>query len=125
MIVSNERVAEFLAQRLAHNIVPPYVAVGIEKDGEVIGGVLLNHFTGNDIHMSAAGSGWTRPFVRSIGEYVFGRLGCGRMTVVTGQPRVVRLAEQLGGEVEGLMRNHFGEGRHAFIVGILKKDWRF
>lgn len=125
MIVSDERVAWFLAQKLSENIVPPHVAVGIEKDGHIIGGVLLNHFTGNDIHMSAAGRGWTRQFVRTIGEYVFGRLGCGRITVITEQPRVVRLAEQLGGQVEGLMRNHFGEGRHAFIVGILKEDWRF
>lgn len=125
MIVTDERVARFLAQKLSHNIVPPYVAVGIAQGGEIIGGVLLNHFTGNDIHMSAAGRGWTRPFVRSIGDYVFNRLACGRMTVITEQPRVVRLAERLGGEVEGLMRNHFGEGRHAYLVGILKEDWRF
>ena len=47
------------------------------------------------------------------------------MTVLTEQTRIVRIAERLGGQVEGLMRNHFGKGRDGFLVGILKDDWKY
>lgn len=124
-IVTDERVAPFMARALGKNIVPPYEAVGIDKDGEIIGGVIFNNFTGNDIHVSVAGKGWSRQFISSIGEYVYDKLHCGRMTVITEQPRIVRIAERLGGQVEGLMRDHFGEDRHGYIVGILQKDWKY
>jgi len=47
------------------------------------------------------------------------------MTITTEKPEVVEYAKRLGGEVEGRLRDHFGEGRDATIIGILKKDWRF
>lgn len=125
MIVSDDRVAVFLAKALGTNIVPPYVVVGTEKDGEIINGVLINHFTGFDCHVSVAGRGWSRQLIAGIGEYVFDKLLCERMTIVSEQPRVISIAMRLGGEVEGYMRNHFGPGRNATIIGILKADWRF
>lgn len=123
MIVSDERVAPFVAKACGVQINPPYTAAGIEHDGEIIGGVIFNHFTGSDVHLTVAGRGWTRGFLADVGDYVFGRLGCERMTFVTEQPRVVRLAERLGGKVEGLMRNHFGKDRPGYIVGVLKDDY--
>lgn len=124
-IVSDERVAVFLAKALGKNIVPPYIVVGTEKDGEIINGVLLNHYEGHDIHVSVAGRGWSRQLIAGIGKYVFDKLLCERMTIVTEQPRVVSIAQRLGGEVEGKMRNHFGINRDATIIGILKADWAF
>lgn len=123
MIVSDGRVAPFVAKACNTRIIPPYTAVGIEQAGEIIGGVVFNHFTGADVHLTVAGRGWTKGFLADVGQYVFGKLGCERMTLVTEQPRVVRQAERLGGKVEGLMRNHFGKDRPGFIVGILKDDY--
>lgn len=99
--------------------------MGIEKDGGIIAGVLFNHFEGSDLHVTLAGHGWTRSFLTHVGEYVFRQLCCERMTAVTEQPAIVRIAERLGGQVEGRMRNHFGAGRDAFVVGILKEEYRF
>lgn len=125
MIVTDDRVAAFVAGACGVDFIPPWTCMGIEKDGEIIAGVVLNVFEGADVHMSAAGSGWTRGFLADFGNYVFDQLQCERVTAITEQPKVVRLAERLGGEVEGLMRNHFGKGRDAFVVGILKEDWKF
>lgn len=122
-IVTDDRVALFVAQRTNTRIIPPFTAMGLDKDGEVIGGVIFNHFTGHDVHITVAGTGWSRGFLAEVGHYVFDTLRCLRMTVVTEQPRVVRLAEKLGGEVEGLLRNHFGPDRPAFVVGILKEAY--
>lgn len=124
-IVADDRVVTFVSSNLGASFVPPYTSLGIERDGAIIAGVILNVFEGADVHMSVAGSGWTRGFLADFGNYVFDQLRCERVTAITEQPKVVRLAERLGGQVEGLMRNHFGAGRDAYIVGILKSEYRF
>lgn len=123
MIVADDRVALFVAKTTGTQIVPPYSVMGIDRAGEIVGGVVFNHFTGCDLHVTVAGHGWTRGFLAEVGHYVFNRLGCLRMTIITEQPKVIRLAERLGGQVEGLMRDHFGPNRPAFVVGILKDDY--
>ena len=123
MIVADERVARFVGERLGTAFVPPFTCMGIERDGEIVGGVIFNVFEANDCHVSVAGRGFTRGFLAEVGHYVFTTLGKGRVTVITEQVKVVSLAERLGGKVEGLMRNHFGKGRDAFVVGILKEDY--
>lgn len=125
MIVSNDRVVAFVAKTCRSQIVPPYTAFGVERGGEIVSGAVFTNWTGADVHITVAGSVWTKGILADVGAYVYGKLGCLRMTVVTEQPKVVRLTEKLGGEVEGLLRNHFGPDRHAFIVGILKNDWPY
>lgn len=125
MIVTDERVARFVSDVVGKGFIPPYTCMGIERGGKITAGVIFNVFEGEDVHVSIAGTGWTRAFCREVGRYVFGSLNCERMTAITEQPEVVRIAERLGGEVEGLLRNHFGRGRDAFIVGILKEEYRF
>lgn len=125
MIVRDARVAEFVGQRIGVTFSPPLTCLGIEKDGEIVGGFVFNSYEGADIHVSAAGRGATKGFLAEVGHYVYDVLGCERMTVITEKASVVRSAERLGGQVEGLMRNHFGKGRDAFLVGILKEDWKF
>lgn len=123
--VVGDKVAEFVARSLDKVFVPPYTTMGIEKDGEIIAGVIFNHYEGTDIHISIVGHGWTKGFLADVGDYVFKQLKCERFTAITGQPQIVCIAERLGGQVEGLMRNHFGPDKDGFIVGILKKDYRF
>lgn len=125
MIVTDNRVAAFVGERCGVAFVPPWTCMGIERDGEIIGGVIFNVFEGADVHVSVAGRGWSAAFLAEVGHYVFDILKCERITAQTEQPKVVRLAERLGGQIEGLKRNHFGKGRDAFIVGILKEDWKF
>lgn len=125
MIVNDSRVAPFVAKACGVQIVPPYEAVGIDRDGEIIGGAVFNHFTGSDVHVTVAGHGWTKGFLADVGHYVFGKLRCERMTFITEQAPVVRLAERLGGQVEGMMRNHFGKDRPGFIVGVLKDEYKW
>jgi hypothetical protein len=125
MIVAGEHVARFVSDRLGFGLCPPYVTLGIERDGQIIAGAILNHFEGADIHITVAGHGWNRRFLCAIGEYVFDKLGCQRMTFITEQSSVVRLAERLGGKIEGMMRNHFGFGRNGTIIGVLAADYRY
>jgi RimJ/RimL family protein N-acetyltransferase len=125
VIVADERVALFVSQKVGKGFVPPFTAMGIEQDGEIICGCIFNVFEGTDCHVSIAGSGWTRSFCREVGRYVFDQLGYIRMTALTEAPEVVGFAERLGGQVEGLLRNHFGPGRDAFVIGLLREEYKF
>lgn len=125
MIVTDERVPKFVGERVGATIYPPFTAVGIERDGEIIGGVVFNCFTGSDAHVTVAGTGWTRGFLTALGKYAFWQLGCCRVTVITEHQEVVDLAKRLGGKVEGTLRDQFGKGRDGTILGILASEYRF
>lgn len=125
MIVSDERVARFVSSQCGFALCPPYVALGTESGGRIVNGVIFSCFEGADVHVTIAGRGWTRGFLWAVGSYVFDQLGCERMTATTEQDAVVKLARRLGGQVEGLLRNHFGLGRDAHVVGILRNEWKF
>lgn len=124
-IVRDARVAEFVGGVIGVTFHPPLTCMGIEKNGSVIGGFVFNIFEACDVHVSAAGSGATKGFFAEVGHYVYTVLGCERMTIITEQVKVVRLAERLGGKVEGCLRGHFGPDRDAFIVGILKHEYKW
>jgi RimJ/RimL family protein N-acetyltransferase len=125
-IVTDDRVPAFVGARVERRIVPPFTAAGIESAaGEIIAGAVFNGFTGNSIDVTIAGHGWTKGFIKEVGAYVYGQLGCVRMTVITEQPEVVRFAERLGGQIEGLLRNEYGAGRDGYLVGILREEWKF
>ena len=124
-IVTDDRVATFCAERLGVLFTPPFRCIGIERAGDIVGGVVFNFPQACSVHASVAGTGWTKAFLAECGRMAFGALGARRVTIVTEQPHVVRLAERLGGEIEARMRNHFGEGRDGVVVGILKREYRF
>jgi RimJ/RimL family protein N-acetyltransferase len=125
MIVTDDRVALFVAERCHVAIVPPFTCMGIERNGEVVAGVVFNSFTWTNIHVTVAGTGFTRPFIRAVGLYVFGQLECLRMTITTEQPKVIEYAKRLGAQTEGRIRNHFGQGRDGIVLGILREEWKF
>jgi RimJ/RimL family protein N-acetyltransferase len=125
MIVSDERVARFVSERLGFGLCPPYTAMGIERDGEIVAGAIFNHFEGADVHVGIVGTGWTRRFIRAVGTYVFDTLGCERITAITRDDAVCDFARRLGGEIEGRLRSHFGPGHDGIVVGILREEWRY
>ncbi len=125
IVAEDIRIVQLVSRMTGKVYSPPFTTVGIEKDGEIIGGVLFNCYEGEDIHVSIAGKGWTKGFLAEIGNYCFNQLGCYRITSVTEDPKVVRIGERLGGKIEGCLRGHFGEGRDGFIVGITRDEYRF
>lgn len=124
-IVTDGRVAKFVSEVVGKGFVPPFTCMGIERHGEVIAGVLFNVYEPPDVHVTVAGYGWTKGFLADVGAYVFGTLKCERMTAITEQPRIVRIAERLGGQVEGRLRHHFGVGRDGYVIGILASEYKY
>lgn len=125
MIVTDDRVARFVGERVGAIIYPPFTCMGIERDGEIVAGAVFNCFTGHDVEVTVAGHGWTRGFFRAVGDYVFGQLGCVRMQVTTEQETIARVSERMGGKREGVLRNKFGRGRDGIVLGVLDTEYRF
>lgn len=125
MLVTDERVARFVSERIGYPVVPPYTCLGSERGGEIEAGIIFHCFEGSNVHVTAAGRKWSRRLFRATGEYVFGQLGCERMTFTTEQPKVIDYVKRLGGRVEGVLRSQFGKGRDGTIIGVLRDEWRY
>lgn len=121
----DSRIPRFLHERLGVQFYPPFTTMGLERNGEIIAAFLFNIYTGADIHVTIAGSGWTRRFLREMGQYLFDQLGVDRFTAITEQQNVVDIVERVGGQKEGLLRNHFGPNRDGIILGVLKNEYRY
>jgi RimJ/RimL family protein N-acetyltransferase len=124
LIVTDDRVARFVGERVGAIICPPFTCMGIEQDGEIVVGVIFNNFNGASIEISVAGSVWTRGFIKAVGDYVFGQLKCCRMQITTEQEKIARVSERMGGKREGVLRNKFGRGRDGIVLGILDTEYR-
>lgn len=125
MIVTDDRVARFVGERVNAIIYPPFTCMGIERDGSIVAGAVFNCFTKHDIEVTVAGHGWTKGFLKAVGEYVFRQLGCVRLQITTEQEAIARVSERMGGKREGLLRDKFGTGRNGIVLGILKSEYKF
>lgn len=126
-VVTDDRVVAFVGERCGGFLLP-YTAMGVEIDGTIAGGIVFNRFGAFDCHMTVAsehGRPWPKGFLADVGRYLFDQLKRERVTALTEQPRVVSIALRLGGKVEGVLRNYYGPGRDATLVGILKDEWRY
>lgn len=124
MIVSDERVAQYVGSKVGETFQPPYTCLGVEAGGVITAGIVFNVWTGPDVQLTiAAERHLPRRFLRRVAHYVTKELGCIRATMLTEQARVVDLVKRMGGVPEGRLRNHFGPGRDAVVLGILQEDW--
>src|SRR3546814_17548845 len=121
-LIEGEAVARFVSDRLGFAVCPPYTTLGIEREGEIVGGVIFNCFEGASVHVTLAGTGWTRGFLMAVGGYVYNQLGCLRMTVTTENPQVAVYAERIGGRRDVVIRSHFWLGRDASTLGIFRYE---
>lgn len=127
-IVTGNEVARYIDEKNQGHIIPPYTTIGVRRDGKIVAGAVFRNYTRIDVEVTVVGecvSAFTPIFIRSIGRYVFGALGCLRMTMATTQPRVIALAQRLGAEIEGVKRDGFGEGQDLTMLGVLRADWKF
>lgn len=127
MIVTDQRVVQFVISKTGIEVCPPYTAMGIERDGKIVAGTIFSQFERQDVHVTVAGerNAFTRKYLKAVGNYVFSELGCIRLTIVSEQPKVIEIATRLGAHTEGRIRNHFGPGRDGILLGILKDEWAF
>lgn len=106
----------------------PCRAIGMELDGQIIGGVVYSHYREQtrDIQLSIAATSpkWaTRGTIAALLAYPFVTLQCNRATVVVRKRnrRSRKLAEGLGFRLEGTLRQGFLDD-DMLILGILREE---
>lgn len=126
MIVTGPEVAAFVEQKISRRLYPPVTQIGLSMDGKVVAGAIFNNFEpGEDIELTIAAEhgAINRKFLRAMGRYVRDQLHCYRVSMTTDQPQVVAMALRLGGQIEGI--KEVGPNRFRFLLGILKRNWKF
>jgi RimJ/RimL family protein N-acetyltransferase len=107
------------------------VGIGLEKDGELVAGVVFNNYNKASIHMHVGakkGTNWlTREYLTRCFAYPFIQLKVNR---VTGLVRIDNLAaqkfdEHLGFKREGLVRQGCTDGTDMILYGLLKDECRY
>jgi RimJ/RimL family protein N-acetyltransferase len=126
-----ERVMRFVAERVGEKELFNYTAIGLEKDGELVAGVLYECYTGISVHTHIASDGsrhWLTPaYLSSIFRYPFLQIRCSRITanVRADNCDSRRFVQHLGFMQEGIMREGCADGSDLIIYGMLKRECRF
>lgn len=105
-----------------------YQAIGHEKDGELIAGVVFNFQTECDVvmHVAAHGPWLTSEYAHAIFAYPFEQLGVRRVSACpkASNSAVRRLIETLGFRFEGALRNYYLDD-DAALYGLIREECRY
>jgi RimJ/RimL family protein N-acetyltransferase len=119
---------ELASQRLGLDLRSNTVTISAWSDtGDLLGVVLFNHFCGTNIELSiwTASPKWcSRRFLHTCFNYVFNRCGCRRCSILvrTTNNKMLDLAERLGFQREGLVREAFEDGSDGVLLGMLRAE---
>ncbi|TDN70396.1 GNAT family protein [Paraburkholderia sp. BL10I2N1] len=124
------RVTAWVARRIGVKF-GDTTAIGVERDGELIAGVVYDRYTGNDICMHVAaepGARWaTKQAMFRFFVYPFVQLKCSRVTGLVGANNHAarRFDEHVGFVQEGLLRRGMEDGSDLIVYGMLREECRW
>lgn len=101
--------------------------VGLERDGELVAGVLYEGFNGRNVWMHVAatpGARWmTRDYLHFAFEYPFDQMGVEmvRGYVNAGNLAAVKFDEHLGFQKEAVLKGAASDGNDVFIY-VMRRD---
>lgn len=132
-IISNPARVWAFAQ--AHGVTVPMIAgmkgIGLERDGELIAGVLYEGYTHHNIwmHVAAApGRRWlNREYLRYCFHYPFVELGCRRVSgwVEDSNEDARRFDEHLGFKEEARLKGAARDGGDVILYVMWREDCRY
>jgi len=131
MIVTGDKVVEWVAKRTNEfGNFGASVGIGIEKDGELIGGVVYNEFNGVNINVHVASDmsrKWlTREFLWFVFYYAFEQCKVNRVTALIdeGNAHALQFNLKLGFTEDARIHGASPSG-DLVILGMFKKDCRW
>lgn len=130
LIIDDERVYQFLRQQ---SVEVPRSAdqqgIGLERDGELVGGVMYERFNGNSIWMHCAGVGrWiTKDYLKASFAYPFVQLGvrCVLGWVESSNEKARRLNEHLGFKPHAVIEGAARDGGDVILYRMTREECRF
>src|SRR5687768_3991972 len=105
----DERVANWLFEQAECNHLQFNLAVGLEKEGELVGGILFTGYNGSDAEVHYYGPSFLkRRTVRAIFQIALKVFNLNRLTVRTRKEEMSRGVLKLGAVYEGTVRRLYG-----------------
>ncbi|VVD96467.1 hypothetical protein PIN31009_01900 [Pandoraea iniqua] len=125
------RVIDWVSAKTGEEGYPLAVGIGLEKNGELIAGVVFNLKAGKNILMHVASDGsrhWMTPaYMAACFRYAFIQEGCNHITglVRSDNSDAQHFDEGLGFVKRGLLPKACDDGADLIIYGMLKEECRF
>jgi RimJ/RimL family protein N-acetyltransferase len=113
------------------NVVAGMKGLGLERDGELVAGVVYEGYNGQNVWMHVAavpGRRWlNKAYLRYCFEYPFVELGCRRVSgyVEARNLDARRFDEHLGFQQEAVLRGAASDGGDVILYVMWREDCRF
>ena len=125
------RVWDFVHKQIPVPVVSGMKGLGLERDGELVAGVLYEGYNGVNVWMHVAASSgkkWmNREYLRYCFTYPFVELGCNRVSGAVDASNTVARAfdEHLGFRQEAVMRGAAADGGDVILYVMRREDCRY
>ncbi len=125
----DEAVAQWAGKRAGVSFSPPYRAIGVGMESELIGAAVYNNFNAGNVDLSVVTSdprAGQRRFIKAMFHYPFMVCGARRVSAKTraGNLQAQKGLERLGFVKEGVLRQWF-DGEDAFIYGMCRHECKW
>lgn len=125
-------VCQYIGEKVGRKFDPGMCsAFAILNDkNDFVAGVVISDYRGHDCQISCAAetsAAWRPHIMRAVFGYIFGQLGCVRVTAATRkQNKAARgFLKALGFELEGNVRLGYDGTKDALIYGLLASECRY
>ena len=122
------RVFEYVRQHVPVLMTSDMKAIGLERNGELVAGVIYEGFNGRNVWMHVAITGqFTREYLRYVFHYPFIELGCDRVSgyVEASNTAARRFDEHLGFVPEARLKGAAADGGDVILYVMKKKGCRY
>ena len=125
------RVYHFVSSLMPLNVVAGMKGLGLERDGELVAGVIYEGYNQHNVWMHVAavpGRRWlNKEFLRYCFHYPFNELGCSRVSgyVEASNEDARRFDEHLGFKQEAVLRGAAADGGDVILYVMRREDCRF
>ena len=126
---ADEFIKDWVAKRLNIEGFGPSVAIGIQRDSQLIGGVVYHDWRDGQIEASIATSspGWaTRSVLHTIFAFPFSQVGVNRILVTcdASNKKAMKMNHQLGFTQEGVLRQLYPP-HDGIVWGMLQNECKW
>jgi hypothetical protein len=124
------RVWAYCSQYIPIPVVSGMKGLGLERDGEMIAGVIYEGFNGTNVWMHVAttpGKKWTMEYLRYCFYYPFEELGCKRVSgyVEASNEAARRFDEHLGFQQEAVLKGAATDGGDVILYVMRREGCRY
>lgn len=130
-IISNPaRVFSFVKEFAPITMVAGSKGLGLERDGELVAGVVYEGYNGVNVWMHVAiapGARLTRDYIRYCFHYPFIELGCKRVSgyVEANNSAARRFDEHIGFKQEAVLKGAATDGGDVILYVMRREDCRY